>query len=331
MSEGGITTGTGLTGTNLQGQGAYQKQGRNPHRIAALRNALAERLGVEWDKLAHLLTTRLQKADDAPEDQADDLLAALAEVDAWDSLAYGIPGGNVQHALEAAYLDGAHDAQLQVGLRWGLPAPSAKAYAKHRAAEMVGKTWQGAQLIDNPHARWAIDAHTRDTLRRAIIHALEDNIPRSALKTYLEAHPAFPGLFGEYRADMIARTELAMAHNVGAAQTYQHAGLHWTRVLDNPACAICKEWAGTLQTLTWAQDNPLGHPHCIRAFSPVQDDDPTLQGLEPISKAIAVRNPGLGMPYHQDRQVARIEFAPIPAPHPAWVHPDHTMEDDHEA
>jgi hypothetical protein len=88
------------------------------------------------------------------------------------------------------------------------------------------------------------------------------------LKRAIEAHSAFGGLFGEYRAELIARAETAMAANAGATDLYAGHGLTSFYVIDNPECPVCAPVAGTLQSLAWCRANPIGHPNCVRSFRP---------------------------------------------------------------
>jgi hypothetical protein len=70
---------------------------------------------------------------------------------------------------------------------------------------------------------------------------------------------------------MIAQTETAVAFNTGAVLSYREAGIEKVEVLDGDEDEDCASVNGTTQTLEWAMDNPVAHPHCTRAFSPVVD------------------------------------------------------------
>lgn len=73
------------------------------------------------------------------------------------------------------------------------------------------------------------------------------------------------------RAKLIARTETATAYNKGAVLAYRQAEISRVKVLDGDGDEICAEVDGTEQTLDWAEENPIGHPGCVRAFVPVVD------------------------------------------------------------
>lgn len=74
------------------------------------------------------------------------------------------------------------------------------------------------------------------------------------------------------RSKMIAQTETAVAFNTGAVISYREAGIEKVEVLDGDEDEDCASVNGTIQTLEWAMENPVAHPHCQRAFAPVVGD-----------------------------------------------------------
>jgi len=73
------------------------------------------------------------------------------------------------------------------------------------------------------------------------------------------------------RARTIARTELGNAQNTAAVGRYEAAGGKEVFVLDNGLGdddEPCQVVNGTVQTLKWAEEHPLEHPNCTRAFAP---------------------------------------------------------------
>ena len=73
----------------------------------------------------------------------------------------------------------------------------------------------------------------------------------------------------------IARTEMGTAQNRGTTERYRATGISKVLVLDNGfenSHEKCKALSNTIQTLEWAQDNPLEHPNCVRAFAPHFED-----------------------------------------------------------
>ena len=99
---------------------------------------------------------------------------------------------------------------------------AARNFARKRAAEMVGKKWVNGHLVDNPRAKWAITDTTREVLREAVKQAFsqEGGAPADLSKRIEES-----GIFGEARAEMIARTEMARAQVEGALVTAGEVGV----------------------------------------------------------------------------------------------------------
>jgi len=175
-------------------------------------------------------------------------------------------------ALSSGYSNGA----ATFSVAWNPRPQNAIDYARARAAEMVGmRLLPNGRLVPNPNPKWSIQDSTRDMLRQLTEQALEGenaSTPRD-LKALIEQLPAFAAIFGEYRAEMIARSELMMANNSGNLDMMESTGVPMVYVLDNAQCKICGPVAGTTQTLEWARDNLLGHPNCQRAFNAVKQKD----------------------------------------------------------
>lgn len=77
------------------------------------------------------------------------------------------------------------------------------------------------------------------------------------------------------RARTIARSETAMAQQACTVARYRAAGVAKVRVLDNgfdDSDPKCTELNGTIQTLAWAEANPIQHPNCVRSFAPAFED-----------------------------------------------------------
>lgn len=234
--------------------------------VIALRDAIADVLLAEFERIMGYLTRRLAK------DIADDVDAALGDYD-WHDFGETLQQPDVLQPLQHAYLAGANRAQVELGLIWGLRDPRALAYARDRAAELAGmRRLPDGRLVPNPSARWSLAETTRATLRDLVVDLLEAGTSWRDLKTAIEALPAFTGLFGEYRAEMIARTEVALAANHGALDGYAAAGVDRVRVIDGAECG----WRfhddpdkadGTIRTVAEAREHPIAHPHCVRAFT----------------------------------------------------------------
>jgi len=75
------------------------------------------------------------------------------------------------------------------------------------------------------------------------------------------------------RATTIARTETGTGYNLGSVTAYRVAGLTHVDVLDGDDDEPCASANGSRWTLDEAEANPLGHPNCTRAFSPVVETE----------------------------------------------------------
>lgn len=73
------------------------------------------------------------------------------------------------------------------------------------------------------------------------------------------------------RSNLVARTETATAYNAGTTLSYREAGVSKVNVMDGDGDEACASVDGTTQTLEWAEENPIAHPGCVRAFSAVVD------------------------------------------------------------
>jgi len=71
------------------------------------------------------------------------------------------------------------------------------------------------------------------------------------------------------RAKAIARTEIGKAQNASTIARYQAAGVTRVIVRDGDEDELCAPYAGTIQTMDWALENPSAHPNCTRAFAAV--------------------------------------------------------------
>jgi hypothetical protein len=75
-------------------------------------------------------------------------------------------------------------------------------------------------------------------------------------------------------ADMVARTETALAYNTGTLNAGQEAGVQWFYVTDGLDCGWSSHQdldlaAGTVRSAEECADYPISHPRCARGFSPV--------------------------------------------------------------
>lgn len=160
--------------------------------------------------------------------------------------------------LEAIY--GAAAGQANTGaLSFDHIDSNAAKYAKERGAELIG-TGKNA---------WSVDQTTRDEVNRLLQEAMAEGLSPDAFKQRL----VDSGLFGEDRAEVIARSEVAIAENYGQSETYAELGFSRVYVQDGD-CDICREVDGKVASIAWIQENPIAHPNCVRSVSPAPDEEP---------------------------------------------------------
>lgn len=94
------------------------------------------------------------------------------------------------------------------------------AWAKEKAAAMVGKRLVGDELIDNPDSKWVIDDASRDMLKDQIKQALDEGWSKDKLADAIQSD-----VFGEDRADAIAQTELAFTHSASNRIGWKESGV----------------------------------------------------------------------------------------------------------
>ena len=135
-----------------------------------------------------------------------------------------------------------------------LDANAAK-YARERGGELIGR---------NANA-WSVEQTTRDEVRRL----LSESVDYPDFKKRLDES----GLFGPDRSEVIGRTEPAIAQNYGQSETYSEMGFSRVYVQDGD-CDECREVDGKVASIAWIQENPVGHPNCVRSCSPAPDDEP---------------------------------------------------------
>ena len=179
----------------------------------------------------------LTKADEAPEDEAKRIADQL-DLGKMDDLAE-----TARAPLANVAADGAVLALAQVGAgakseMLTLVNEAAVAYARDRAAEMVGRVLIDGVLVDNPDAQWVITDTTRVMLRSLIRQAIEGGWSAKRLAAEIEDADAFSG----ERAERIARSEVLTASNHGNLAAYKASGVvigkDW--LLGPEACAVCR-------------------------------------------------------------------------------------------
>ncbi len=141
-------------------------------------------------------------------------------------------------------------------------------WAADRAAELVGRRRVGAtlQLVHNAPP-WAITESTRDRLRELVTQAVADGWSASQLEEAVRES----WIFDPARAEMIARTELAMAHQAGTLAAWRRSGVvtgkRWlvSDLHDQDDICDTNAEAGVIPldaSFPSGDDAPPAHPSC---------------------------------------------------------------------
>jgi phage portal protein BeeE len=110
-----------------------------------------------------------------------------------------------------------------------------------------------------------INQTTRNEVGKAIETGVAEGLTASELASRIED----ASTFNAARAEMIARTETALAYNDAALGTYRELQVERVQVIDGDGDAECSHVNGATWSLDEANANPIGHPHCVRDFIPL--------------------------------------------------------------
>lgn len=238
------------------------------------------------DGLAEQITALIDGA--AVDWQADDLAAELNRVAkiVTDGLDFGEWSGLsdvVEPIIRRAAEDGAVAALLQVmpdpavGMVTNIRSRAVK-WAHDRAAEMVGMKRVGGELIQNPAAEWQITEGTREMIHAQVVEAMQNGDSVQELAGRLKESHAFSNT----RARTIARTETAMADNMGNLIGWDETGLvagkRWITAEDDKVSAICNTNGdmgviGLHEHFAHGGMTPPAHPNCRCTVVPVLAED----------------------------------------------------------
>lgn len=249
--------------------------------VASARKQLAEQLSATLAKAARDVAEQITNARPEPVEQdveklskaarpkADRLIAKVSLKgfgDASEQLTASITIGSQTSAAKAAkglkaYVD-------DMGKLLKLANTRAEAWAKGRAAELIGKNASGGELGEA----------TRDMLRTVVVQAEEQGWSNARLSDELQSNYAF----SRERASTIARTEMKTADSEGAMAGWKASGLkmkkEWVRSADDFDCEICEanEAQGAIdldETFDSGDDTSPAHPNCNCAVLPVIDEE----------------------------------------------------------
>lgn len=180
----------------------------------------------------------------------------------------------VSPAMRKAFKDGGLSARKMVGLEndaremLDLMDEDALDFARHRAAELVGKQIVDGKLRENPNPKWSINETTRNGLRNLVSEAITLGWgPGELQQRILDSF-----FFSDQRAEMIARTELAHAHVQGTLEGWRStgvvAGKRSILADTHPFEDVCdeNELQGVVPLDEPFQDGSMGppyHPNCV--------------------------------------------------------------------
>lgn len=75
----------------------------------------------------------------------------------------------------------------------------------------------------------------------------------------------------ETRAEIIIRSEIAVAFNIATLAAYHQIGVREVEVIDGAEHEGCAEARGQVWSVDKALVNPIDHPGCLRSFAPIFD------------------------------------------------------------
>lgn len=140
----------------------------------------------------------------------------------------------------------------RLGIDFNVPDQYAIHYARTRAADLVS----------------GIQETTKARLNRLIAQGLEDGMTPTELRDAIIRDFQF----SVDRAQLIARTEMAMAYNAGQLESLKTSNTPAVKVLDGMSADTddaCRRANGKIISIGLAMQYLIQHPNCVRSFSPV--------------------------------------------------------------
>jgi SPP1 gp7 family putative phage head morphogenesis protein len=186
---------------------------------------------------------------------------AAVDAMAWEDL---VPDAAV--VIGSMTASGAEAALKSVGMEMPVPGPATQ-FAQDRSAELVGMKWVDGELVENPNAKWAITDSTREMIQTMTADAIDSGMSTDEFASMMEDSFAF----SSERAEMIARTEMAMADTAGQLEGWKASevvqGTEWTTAEDDAVSDECQLNADAgvvpLGELYPSGDAaPPAHPNC---------------------------------------------------------------------
>jgi hypothetical protein len=159
----------------------------------------------------------------------------------------------------------------------GYGSKAARTYAERRAAELLGRRWNGTGWVERA-GLFSVPDNVRNEVHDLVVRAVDEGWDVGTLNNelYLKFE-ATPG-----RSLTIARTELGTAYNEATAASYEVAGVERVLVYDGPGCLPMghdddaeppepdvigiqadREANGQVWTVEEAKSRVLSHPNCF--------------------------------------------------------------------
>ena len=119
-----------------------------------------------------------------------------------------------------------------------------------------------------------INQTTQDAIDAAIQQALDDGMTADEAATLLEGL----SIFDDYRAELIARTEMMAAYNASALSTYADSGIELVQAIDGTGDPECAERDGEIMTTDEA-DTIEDHPNGTLDWIPYLEEPTTTSAV----------------------------------------------------
>ena len=117
----------------------------------------------------------------------------------------------------------------------------------------------------------SIEGTSKDRVIALVRRVLDEGAGLSSVELGKLVQTTVEDAFDEmsrWRANMIARTEVAIAENHGTVLGSSQAGVTEVDVFDGEDDEECAAANGQVWSISEALENPIAHPNCVRAFSP---------------------------------------------------------------
>lgn len=274
------------TGGGVQKIDAPYAKKRDAPDVAAVQRRFEAAIGRMFDRILPNLVRQI-------EDRYGDALASIEKIDAkkkkkiidatldeLDFDGWSILFDDAAECLEDITKAGAYDGLRHMNVSTEgiteLVDRDAQEWARQRAAELVGKKWNGKEMADNPNPKWAITESTRELLRGTIGKAVDEGWSPQKLAAAIQDDRQF----WARRANMISRTELQMAHQNGNLIGWRSTGVVKGKqsLCIETHCPVCADNAeagiiGIDETFPSGDLAPPFHPNCRCTMLPVLDED----------------------------------------------------------